>query len=498
VRSRRPQTYAALFGAGLNLDGQPYSLKDGECRASQNVVSTVRGSIKKRDGNQTFATTGASLTSLCASASPNFLLGAAGTVLYSINPAGTVTTIKTGMTNGAPWSWMNALANGGQGPIWGVNGNDIQQWDGVAATTSAWTATSGTLPSTAKYLTYAGNRAWAAGMTTFAPTADPGSTVAFSQLVNIGGGVREWPAANVVMLDPNDGESISGIARVGFFVLVFKPSKTFVIYDLNTAANRRIGGNVGCVAHRSCVETASGAFFLGKDHLYKTDGSSVLPVTRGRLSSLIQSIPAGNRQLASGAVWNDHYYLAHSTAGVANNQILDYDLQLDSFWLHTSAGAQLAVWEGDGTRRLYQGRGTSVDRMFVPGETQDNGSAFTALWASPWYTFGQPQLRKRLWAVHFDGSGRIQASLARDFSSGNVLASDVNFSGTPTLWGVGTSPWGSDTTPWGGMSTVNDARIKTPGVARAWSVVYGNSSANPFEVDSFTFEIADTMRKVAV
>jgi hypothetical protein len=494
VRSQNPQTFSG-FAQGLNVDTQPYQLHDGEARSCSNVVSTIRGAIRKRDGNQTFTTTGASLTSLYPSASPNFLIGAAGTVLYSIGTSGTVTTIKTAMTNGALWSWVNAPISGGQGPLYGTNGTDIQQWDGAAGTTSAWTAATGTLPTGAKYLTYAGNRVWAAGMSSYAGVSDPGSTVVFSNLAD----PRDWPAVNVVQFDPKDGESISGIGRCGPYVVVFKPSKTWVVYDLDTGANRPLGTNVGCVAHRSIVETSLGCFFLGKDELWLTDGSTVKSVSRGRVSSLVQSILLANRGLAAGAFWNNHYYLAHSTAGSANNQILDYDTTLDSFWLHTPAEAQLAVWEGDGQKRLYGGRGTTVDKLFVPGELQDNGANFTASWASKFFTFDAPQLRKRVWGVHFDGTGRIDASLAKDFATTSALSSSVNFAGQSATWGTDVSTlWESGTGAWGVTALVGDARIKTPGVARAWSVLFGNSTADAFEIDSVVFELADRPRKVAV
>jgi hypothetical protein len=123
----------------------------------------------------------------------------------------------------------------------------------------------------------------------------------------------------------------------------------------------------------------------------------------------------------------------------------------------------------------------------------------TAYWYSPWYVFGNPQLRKRVWAVHLDGTGRIQTSLAKDFSSVLSLASDVQFGAIGELWGSGTSAWGSQTGGWlSDATSVGDARIKTPGVARAWSVGFGNSAASSFEVDSVTFELADRLRKVAV
>jgi hypothetical protein len=68
-----------------------------------------------------------------------------------------------------------------------------------------------------------------------------------------------------VQFDPGDGEQITAIGSVGPYVLVAKPSKLWLIYDLDTLANRPLGKNVGCVAHRSMVETPFGTFFLGKD-----------------------------------------------------------------------------------------------------------------------------------------------------------------------------------------------------------------------------------------
>lgn len=493
VRTRRPVTYAGVFAAGLNTDAQPYLLKEGECRACSNVNTTSRGAIRKRDGVQTHATVGAALTSLYASANPNFLLGAGGTVLYSISPAGVVTTIKTGMTNGARWEWVNAPASGGQGPLFGVNGSEIQQWDGVAAATSAWTAASGTLPAGAKYLVYAGNRVFAAGMTSYAGVADPSSALVFTDLAK----PRDWPAVNVVQFDPNDGEPITGIGVVGPYVLVFKPSKAWAVYDLDTGANRRLGENIGCNAHRSIVETPGGTLFLGADGIYLTDGSNARRIS-DRIAPTLRAIVPASRQLAAGAFYDGHYYLAVTSSGATNNLLVDYDTVTDSFWLHTLAEAQLAVWDGDGSRRLYGAKGTQIDRCFVAGETTDNGTAFPASWSSPFYTFGQTSFRKRIWAIHFDGQGRIQASIAKDFATANVLWQDSSFTALGDgLYQVddGSIYQADDGTVYMGAASIGQARVLTPGIARAWSVTYGNTTAEPFEVESMTFELAHKARR---
>jgi hypothetical protein len=481
----------ADFHRGVNLGSAPYSLEDGEGRDARNFVSTVRGALRKRDGAQTLATVGTTLTSLFAALNPNFLIGAGGTVLYSISPAGVVTTIKTGMTNANRWEWILAPANGGQGPLYGMNGVDNQQWDGVAASTSAWTAATGALPAGAKYLLYHGLRVWAAGMSSYAGVSDPGSTVVASNLAN----PRDWPAANVYQFDPNDGEAISGIGSIGPYVLVFKPSKMWLIYDLDIGANRRIGANVGAVAHRSIVETPFGTFFLGKDRIYRTDGSAVKQVSDERVQPLLDKITAGTRANAAAGFRNGRYYLSIPTSGGANDVTLDHDVQLDSWWPHTLAESQWASWEPSGSSFLYGAKGGSaiVDRAFVPGELQDNAAPFSCFWNSPFYTFGDPLRKKRIRLLHFDGKGRIQISLARTFAKAAQLVADVNFAaagdgvyGTNdgNLFGV------NDLAGiFGGAVDVAEARVLTPGVARAWSVVVGNTTADQLEIDSINFAI---------
>lgn len=481
------------FSGGVNVESAPYSLADNEARDLRNVVPTVRGAVRKRDGAQTLATAGAALTSLFAALSPTLLIAAGGTVLYSITAGGVLATIKTGMTAGARWSWVQAPVSGGQGPLFGVNGTDAQQWDGAAGSTSAWTAATGTFPSGARWLLYHGSRVWAAGMSAYAGVPDPGSTLVFSNL----GDPRDWPVANVVQFDPGDGEAISGIGRLGQFLVVFKPSKMWVVFDLDTGANRPIGENVGCVAHRSIVETPVGTFFLGKDAVYRASQSSVVPVTAGRLTPLIVAIPAGKRDLAAGGWWNGHYYLSIPSASSAtvNDLTLDFDSVHESWWLHSLAEAEWATWEQGAASVLYGARPDAskiVDRAFVAGVLQDGAANFTAFWKSPFFTFKDLVRRKRVRMVHFDGKGHVQVSVATDFSQQAAQLADVDFSGgVDGLFGTndGTVFGNDDGSVFGQVLDVDDARILNPGVARAWSVIVGNSTADDFEIESVNFAL---------
>jgi hypothetical protein len=478
------------FVGGVNALDAPYLLKDTEARdPTRNVISSSRGAIKKRPGAVTFATPGVALTSLAASLNPNFLIGAGGTVVYSIAPNGAVTTIKTGMTNGARWEFVVAPANGGQGPIYGMNGTDNQQWDGIAATTSAWTAATGTLPAGAKYLVYHGLRVWAAGMAAYAGVPDPGSTVVFSNL----GNPRDWPAANVVQFDPNDGEAITAIGTIGPYVLVAKPSKLWVIYDTNTGANRRVGENVGCVAHRSMVETPLGTFFLSKDQgVMLTNGSTARKAPNANNVKPYLDLMSGSlRSQAAAGYINDRYYLSFSQGGVQNDLTLDFDAKLDAWFVHTLAEQQYALWELSGVPWLFGAKpgAAVVDRCFVDGQTQDNGASYSSLWWGPFHAFGTPSLRKRVTAIHFDGKGKMAVLVAKAFAKQGQLLANADFTGTDGLFGTndGGLFGANDGGIYGGLADVSEQKVLTPGVSRAWSLILGNSTADDFTIDSYTF-----------
>lgn len=482
------------FGGGLNTQNAPYLLEDNQARDLLNVQSLTQGGIVKRDGLSTFSSPAATLTSLFPlEAVGPLLVGAGGTALYSITTGGTATSRKTGLTNNARWEWVQTQVTGGQGPLFGMNGTDTpQQWDGSAGSMSNWTASSGSLPN-GRYLILHQNYVFVAGT-----AANPSRLYWCNIAPGTGTDATSWPAANVIDLDPNDGDQITGLGKSGPLLLVFKKRKTFAIYDPSTGANRRISDSIGCVSHRSIAETPGGTFFLGETGVWRTNGSTVdaTPISTPVAPTLDQIVTPTQ---AAGVYWNNHYYLSFSTAGVANNVTLDYDLRLSSWWYHSIGSNQWAVWHPSDPG-LYSAKATAakVDHAFVPGVSQDNGANYTWVWRGPWQSptfyrrrrFPTPEFRKRLRQLRFDGQGTVDVSLAKDFTGGEVLvqsdalAADVGdtFGGAGTFGGSGA---------FGGGTQVPLAKLYSLGVARAFSVVFGATSSAGAAIYSYTLYIQD-------
>jgi hypothetical protein len=486
----------ADFGGGVNKDAGPYLLSEKECRDALNVQAGQRGAIRKRNGHLGISTPDVALTSLFGSTNPTRLLGAGGVKVFAIDPAGVDTDITgaVGLTNNALMEWIQAPASGGQGPLYAMNGSQAVHWTG-AGNIAAWTASAGTLP-VGKYLVYQENRVFAAGfaaMPGYVNVKDPASAVAYSDP----GDPRNWPAANFVEFSPNDGEAISGIGQIGPYVLVFKPSRAWVIYDTDTGANRALLENIGCVAHRSIVESEDGAYFLSRElGVYRTDGSTVKRV-RETIQPVFESIVQANRHLAAGVQFGGHYYLSVSLAGAANSVLLDYDRDLDSWWIHSTPFTQLALWTPSGATELHGAvpAVTRTDRLFVPGRTQDAGDTnYPAYWIGPHLVFGEPSKRKRARAIHFDGRGRLEVSVAKDFATSQTLEGLADFV-TTGEGSFGVDPAGQfgvdDGAVYGGAAVVNEQMLSNLGIGRAWSVMFGITSADEMEVDSMTFYLGE-------
>jgi hypothetical protein len=432
-----PITYSD-FSGGLNNQSGPYLLQGNQARDCLNVHTSATGDIEKRNGFVTVS--GATLTGSPINATgvhtlfpvntaTKSLIGVATTAttdtIFKMTTAGVASSLKTGLTANTRWYWAQGdVATGGTGPIYGLNGVDTpQKWNGSAAATENWVATAGTVPKEAKYLTYFSSRLWCA----------EGSRVRYSGITGSTPDLSNWEAENYVDLEPTDGQTITGIGIIGSYLLVFKSRKTYVIYDPNTAANRQISNEIGCVAHRSIVQTPLGVFFLSEDQgVCKTDGKGVTPFSDSikPTTDAVANSPA-TAKLAAGTMIGRRYYLSVSTLGVKNDHVLEYDMIAGSWWPHDCATNEFALLDPGGTPTLYSAdsKATRVSQAFASEVFQDNGSNYAgkSYYITPYYAWGNsgslrymryvdPHKVKRVREVRIDGVGNWEAYVATDFT----------------------------------------------------------------------------------
>lgn len=507
------------FRGGLNTKATNYLLEDSQCRDCLNVQSTITGAIVKRTG-----VVAQGLEELCPDAprslfavestGTDHFITSAGHSLYASNQSPMTTPIGSGFSSDT-WSFVEATAQDGQGPVFLSNGTDTPQaWNGSILT--SWTAdASSTLPigvPKAKHLLMHESRVLAARVPANISATGP-STLYWSEVqVGVGTLPKRWMIENQQIFDPDDGDEITGLGKAGSNVLVFKNHKVFVVYDLNTGASRRLTTNIGCVAPRSIVETPMGTIFLSDVGVYMTNGSSVDLISDQITPNLTATL---NKTTAVATVFNNHYYL--SFPDDSTPYVYDYDLVLKSWWRHT-IGTQEDKRVFDFTKRfngseeeLYCASVSDIGRMFVSGVYTDFGDAYPWYWKGPWLAPGQarvvyPAVRKRLKALRIDGSGTCTLKVGSDFSTVESAVTPQNPDGTsrqslfpaPTQTSFGDSvnpvkgtyfgDYYTSTLPpspyttatiFGEVQGPQQSRAWGQGVARSWSLIFGDTTNTP-------------------
>lgn len=497
-----PNLYAD-FSGGINLMSGPYLLKESECRDARNVHSTPTGSILKRPGmvsvlDDSTPLLGGAVHSLAAvNVSTPVLLGvgkqasASSDRIVKITGGGVVTEVDSGLTEGARWEFVQGPESGGQGPIYGLNGEDAAfQWDGVTGSPSstAWTASTGTVPNDCRILVYHLDKFWASG-----EDAYPGRIYSTGVDVNGYPDPRNWDTDYIDHVDPADGQPITAIGKFGTYLLVFKAHKTYALSDPANRAYRTVNTSIGCSAHRSVVETSDGTFFLSEDAgVCVTDGTTVTPISDRILPFLREAADANatNFSKACASFHRGSYFLSIPYEDSENDITLEYQLDTKSWWIHTCAVNQFALLDPSGAPKLYSASSQAKDvcEAFVEGVYSDADTQYPdCYWEGPFWPWGMPHLNKRISQFRADGEGTWDTYASPAFNTDYELLEELVWEtdDTGTTFG-GTGTFGGD--EFGPAAGITERRYYTPGQGwgRSWSLRVVSDNPSPLEVFSIS------------
>lgn len=461
--------YIGPFTGGLNTRDSVMELPNNLSPDLLNVVGGNDGTVRKRDpivNNQTsidfpFAPV-SDVTSIfnCRASGTSGLMCGVGINVYNVpslgGGAGTNITGIAAIPSNTPWCWINAVASGGQGPVYGIEGDGAaipQQWTGVG-NIAAWTASAGTLFKGEQIL-YFKNRVIMCGFA----VGTNGSGVVASKV----GDPRAWDTSLVgsaeawlTNLDPNDGSACNGIGIVGNYLVVFKKNKVFTIYDIDTGANRQIGSNIGVNQGdwRGIVSTPYGLVFPGSDgHVYITDGTKI-----DRISDIVGEANAsgiqyskdtlgisaafsGNAPFRKAAGYYDNRLYMTVTYPITNKVLTwVYDFPTKTWWRWTGGSWQYTEVNvigqiGYGLYGAVMNLAAPtpvVGKMYVTG-TSDTSPAKTDAGINYNAYYCTPALAPANKGVNFNLRRRYHAM--RGFIAGTVdiqMASDVLGSNPPT------------------------------------------------------------------
>lgn len=502
------------FSGGLHLDeGGTYLIEDSECQDCLNVTATDRGALKKRAGFLAMSSLStAAPTQLLESAHTLFPVNLANESLLAVGPvspggasdrivkvttAGTASTLKSSLAAGARWEFAQGPESGTEGPIYGLNGvDDPQEYDGVSsmgdwsAHTADGTPITPGSPHPAKGCTilfYALDKFWATG-----DPAHPGR-VWSTGVTPTGTPLPDpcnWDSDFIDDVDPADGQEMTGVNKVGPYVVFTKNRKTYVVSDAQGRAYRQISSTIGCCSNRSMVETEKGLIFLSEDvGVCITDGTEIRVISE-KIAPLLREIADNNAVAIRNACATYHqgsYYLSLPRTSNENELILEYQVDAGSWWVHSAAASDFALLDPSGTPRLYSAApgANRLDQAFAPNTWADNGAYYGSYWKGPFWVWGNPHVNKRINQLRADGRGSwdlfATERFGEDYEKLDYVILESPSESSDVFGGPGTfAPAVDDGHLFGPGLGINQRLYPTPldGYGRAWSFLITDLEGN--------------------
>lgn len=274
-----------------------------------------------------------------------------------------------------------------------------------------------------------------------------------------------------VLIDPDSGESITGIKVLRDKILIFKERSIWQMsigsltigtttladpqYDLLTASH-------GCVSHKTIVPVEDDVFFLTRRGVYavgyKPNILNVLSTTEisAKVRDKFEALNPAQWSMANAEYKDFKYIISYPETGQsAPNKILIFDRERTA-WMGpwSVAGSSLyRYYDANNSERLVFGSTASAFVYDLSSDyTTDNGTAIPTILRTKKEDFNTWNLFKTIKDIFLQFRNVVGAMAVDIFveqRNGQVVAAK-SFTITPT---TGNSGWGSY--PWGGSSWGN-------------------------------------------
>lgn len=355
------ETGQQVAPGGINNSMSDAMIAEHELSDSRNYEPDETGSgvlVKRAGLTKTSSEMTATISSVYQGKNANYFTSGTTTRAF----AGT--SLDTGLTAGYP-SWETFATYDIM-----VNGTDARQTsDG-----SSFAAVSG-MPAGAKYIAAANNFLYYAGH-------NKGALGWFNA------GTLTYSAVNGLTLTQDENDDITGLAKWknGLLVTCAKSFEIVVGYENLNQQVAYYSKEEGCLSHRSILITPVGAFWWSKRGvcLVKSDGFGVdFPMQRK-----LQATLNGLNRAYDAYVHAAHdplkkrvMFWLYSGASTTVNLRADYYYYLDSWYLHSGAGCNMAASGTatvSGTTDVYVGGYAASTYLYKQSGATDDGTAITA------------------------------------------------------------------------------------------------------------------------
>lgn len=502
-------------GKGLNNLISETLIADEEASDLLNIQFVESGCVSKRNGH-TEVGTGLSnapkgLGSYVVSSSAKYLLTIDGTGLKYLN--GTTWTAISGasFTSGLNTTFVQCK---GEMYIW--NGTEAG-----AKLTSSLTLTRPTTTVSAKFGIFYGGRQIVAGVATqpnrlyisnatamddftvttggTAPQPDnsteaPGATV-FS-------GTPAYAEANVIDINKDDGDKITGLAKYQDVLIIFKERSVWQL-TFDAAASsvdvQQINGAVGAVSHRAIDNMENDVIFLSRNGYYVlgSEPNYFNAIRTNELSSrinpVIQTISAANFEKVS-SLFSGYVFRSSIPSGgtTTNNKTITYDRRYQSWSVlnEENANAYSEFIDTSNVKHLYYAADDEAKVYEINTGYSDNGTAIDAYFVTKAFDMDDFSQYKQFIDVDLlfrQLSGTVTVTFITDGEEIVKTSTVSSTNNTDYTWGAsdgwGEYEWGGEATTAMATSTGSTTqnvpyRFKLNKIARSLKIKVSNANDN--------------------
>ena len=294
-------------------------------------------------------------------------------------------SLVSGLSATAQWSFCNFKGNFAGINLLGVNGEVVRKYDGTSVTALA------NCPAGARYIDAHDNRVYVA----------VDYSVKYSALRK----AEDWTTvddAGEIAVETSFGENISGLKAGPGHVAVFLPHAMFELYGTGPLNYKLVpvSDKIGCVSNNSALMVGGVLYFLGHDGIYQYTGG-VMPDKTFALPVqwYVDNLNQANRHKACAGTDGRRYYLALPVgAATEPGHVLEFDPMFKT-WYVWELGCNPRAFAFMAEKWYLGDSGGQVRQM---GGTTDAGAAISWEWISKPFgetSLAQPKQWFRLWIV---------------------------------------------------------------------------------------------------
>jgi hypothetical protein len=292
------------------------------------------------------------------------------------------------------------------------------------------------------------------------------------------GDAETWPVANWVDVGKGDGDLQAGLAQDGNFLVTFKRSRTWSIYDPVTFANRIVDVDKGCESHQSIIQVEGQTYFLSRRGFCRYLGDAPSEIISQSLDPMFDSrvINLNYLYLSYGYATGQRVGWAIPEAGstIPSVQVEYYphlanQNQRGPWVFQRMPVNSLVRWRSAADEFTFGGQsnGSNFVLVYAPVGT-DIGAAFVGMLETSTFDFDLPSNTKYLRRARVLGRGKFNLQIRKDYAPAIVATKLLDLASVPDNWDT-TETWSGQ---WGSDPLVQEQPVNLDVYGRCFTLLF--------------------------